>query len=319
MNDNNAFGVQSDVRPAWRKYLDLLDPIRPELHKYCMSLTGSVWDGEDLLQDAIIRVFSLLGKHDNVLENPRAYLIRTATNLWIDRARRLAREQIVLSRMVVEEGEPATDARIDDGFAAMKLFQDLSPKERASVLMKDVLDMSLEESASILQTSVSAVKSSLNRGRDRLAKRRPALGLNAPSKEMVAAFLKALRDTDIEMLKNLCSEDLSGDLVGGVEMATFNNVKPVFEHAHFVYPDLGFGENPWWELIEYEGEYMVAGYRTLNGIEGLNEIHRLEVENNQIVRLRVYCFCPDTLRVVANKLGKKIVERPITPYRSPSS
>jgi len=318
MSDHNAFEIQSDVRPAWRKYLDLLDPIRPELHNYCRSLTGSVWDGEDLLQDAIIRVFSLLGKHDNVLENPRAYLIRTATNLWIDRVRRLAREQTVLRRMVVEDAEPAPDARIDDGFAAMKLFQDLSPKERAAILMKDILDMSAEESASILQTSVSAVKSSLNRGRDRLAKRRPTLGLNTPSEEMVTAFLKALRDTDIEMLKRLCSEDLSGDLVGGAEMTTFDNVKPVFEHAHFVYPDLGFGENPWWEVIEYEDEYMVVGYRTLNGIEGLNEIHRLEVENNQIMRLRVYCFCPDTLRVVASKLGKNIVERPITPYRSPS-
>jgi len=319
MTDNNAFEVQSDVRQPWRQYLDLLEPLRPDLHRYCMSLTGNVWDGEDLLQDAIIRVFSLLGKHDDTLENPRAYLIRTATNLWIDRIRRFAKEQTILSQMIVENNEPAPDMRIRDGDAASRLFQDLSPKERAALLMKDVLDMSAEESASILQTSVSAVKSSLNRGRDRLAKRRPALAFNAPSREIVEAFLKALRETDIDTLRALCSEDMSGDLVGGTEMATFDRVKPVFEHAHFVFPDLGFGENPWWELIEYEGEYMVVGYRTLNGIEGLNEIHRLEVENNQIMRLRVYCFCPDTLRVIAKKLGRVIVERPMSPYRSPSN
>jgi len=318
MADKTAFEVQPDVQTAWRQYLDLLEPIRPDLHRYCMSLTGNVWDGEDLLQDAIIRVFSLLGKHDDPLENPRAYLIRIATNLWIDRIRRLAREQTILNQMTVENHEAAPDMRIGDGDAASRFFQDLSPKERAAVLMRDILEMTAEESASILQTSVSAVKSSLNRGRDRLANRRSALGLNAPSRKTVEEFLKALRETDIEKLRTLCSEDLSGDLVGGVEMVTFEEVKPVFEHAHFVFPDLGFGENPWWEIIDYEGEYMVAGYRTLNGIEGLNEIHRLEVENSRIVRLRVYCFCPDTLRVIAASLGQRIVERPITPYRSPS-
>jgi len=318
MTDIDAFGVQSDVQPSWRKYLDLLEPMRPQLHRYCMSLTGNVWDGEDLLQDSIIRVFSLLGKHDDPLKNPRAYLIRTATNLWIDRMRRVAREQAALALSIEENVEPGPDTRLDGSEAAMRLFQDLSPKERAAILMKDVLDLSVEESATFLQTTTGAIKSSLHRGRDRLAERRPALGLNTPSREIVEAFLVALRAVDLEALRSLCSSDLSGDLVGGVETSSFEQTKPVFEHAHMVFPELGFGENPWWEIIEYEKELMVAGYRTLNGVEGLNEIHRLEVVDDQIVRLRVYCFCPDTLRVVADALGKTIVKRSITPYRSPS-
>jgi len=322
MDNDNAFKVQPGVRLVWRNYLDQLEPIRPELHRYCVSLTGNVWDGEDLLQDAIIRVFSQLGKHDNALENPRAYLIRTTTNLWIDRIRRFEREQAIMTQMVVENShqnsERRPDARIEDRDAVTRLFQELSPKERAAVLMKDILDLSAAESAAVLQTSVSAVKSSLNRGRDRLAQRRPKLGLNLPPRNIIEAFLKALQEVDIETLRVLCSEDLSGDIVGGVEMSSFDQIKPVFEHAHFVFPQLGFGENPWWEIIEYEGELMVVGYRTLNGIEGVNEIHRLEVVNDRIVRLRVYCFCPDTLRVIADKLDRPIVERPLTPYRSPT-
>ena len=89
------FANQGAVRGPWRAYLDSLAQYRPDLHRYCRRLTGNVWDGEDLMQDTLVRVFSMLGKIDANLENPRAYLIRTATNLWIDRVRRSAREQAV--------------------------------------------------------------------------------------------------------------------------------------------------------------------------------------------------------------------------------
>ena len=318
MSKTDAFDVQGQVRGPWRQFLDQLEPIRPGLHRYCMSLTGNVWDGEDLLQDAIMRVFSLLGKHDDHLENPRAYLIRTATNLWIDRTRRTAREQAALALENPDAIAPGPEQSIDRLAAAEHFFRDLSPKERAAILMKDVLGFTAEEAAVVLQTSVASVKSSLTRGRDRIADRRPKIGWNAPPRSVVEAFLAALRDTDIPALKALCATDLSAELVGGVEMNSFESAKSAFEHAHFVMPEIGFGENPWWETIEYEGEWMVAGYRTLNGIEGLNEIHRLEVEDDQITRVRIYCFCPDTLKVVAQSLGKHIVERPVSPYRSPS-
>src|SRR5512147_2204947 len=94
---NPAFQVQADVRGPWRRYLDALAPLRPDLHRYCCRLTGNVWDGEDLVQDTLLRVFGLLGKIDANLENPRAYLLRTATHLWIDRMRRRARERDLLA------------------------------------------------------------------------------------------------------------------------------------------------------------------------------------------------------------------------------
>src|SRR6516162_1402757 len=99
-----AFNVQRSVRGPWRRYIDGIAQHRPALHAYCRRLTGNVWDGEDLVQDTLVRVFSLLGKTDARLENPKAYLIRTAANLWIDRVRRSAREQ---AAMAVEQAEPA--------------------------------------------------------------------------------------------------------------------------------------------------------------------------------------------------------------------
>src|SRR5262245_33185158 len=97
---SNPFGIQRSVRGPWRRYIDGLEEHRPALHAYCRRLTGNVWDGADLVQDTLVRVFSLLGKTDARLENPQAYLIRTASNLWIDRVRRSVREQaaMMLSR-----------------------------------------------------------------------------------------------------------------------------------------------------------------------------------------------------------------------------
>src|SRR5262245_25629553 len=98
-----AFGVQRSVRGPWRRYLDGLEPHRAALHSYCCRLTGNVWDAEDLVQDTLARVFSQLGKTQVRLENPKAYLIRTAANLWIDRVRRAALERAALQ---LEEATP---------------------------------------------------------------------------------------------------------------------------------------------------------------------------------------------------------------------
>src|SRR5215510_9783614 len=131
-----TFEMQADVRRPWRRYLDSLNAIRPEVHRYCCRLTGNVWDGEDLMQDTLVRVFSMLGKIDANLENPRAYLIRTATNLWIDRVRRSAREQAILA-MEMPEGATPPDTSLEQRDAAKALFQSFHPQERAAILMKD--------------------------------------------------------------------------------------------------------------------------------------------------------------------------------------
>ena len=169
---SNPFAVQRAVRRPWRRYIDRLAEHRPGLHAYCCKLTGNVWDGEDLVQDTLVRVFSLLGKTDAKLENPRAYLIRTATNLWIDRVRRSAREQAALA---LEPAEPAfvEPQPVDSHRAVTTLFERLHPQERAALLLKDVFDLSLEETASILRTSVGAIKSALSRARGRLDDRKP--------------------------------------------------------------------------------------------------------------------------------------------------
>jgi len=325
----SPFAVQKDVRIPWRTYLDELAPLRPEVHRYCVRLTGNVWDGEDLVQEALARVFTQLGKLDadlERLEHPRAYLMRTATRIWIDGRRRAAREREVLEveRREGEREAAASESRVGNPGrapevreAAGQLLAKLAPRERAAVLLKDIFDLSLEETAAILHTTVAAVKAALQRGRGRLddleQSTRPAGPL--PSPALVERFLDALAGKDLETLKAICSADLCVELVGGVDMDGFERARPFFAHAHFVMPSIGFGENPRWELAEYMGETLVLGFRTLDGVEGLNEVHRLEEQDGKIVHIRCYCFCPDTLRVLGEHIGRNALPRR---YRSPS-
>jgi RNA polymerase sigma-70 factor (ECF subfamily) len=315
MRSGDAFGIQRAVRGSWRRYIDGIEEHREALHAYCRQLTGNVWDGEDLVQDAILRVFSLLGKTDSKLENPKAYLIRTATNLWIDRVRRSIREQAALALGQAETVSMPLQEPKDGRLAAETFFQTLHPQERAAVLMKDVFDLSLAETATMLQTSVGAVKSALSRGRGRLEGHRPGAGFDAPPRKLVEQFMQALAAQDMNALKELCAENVSSELVGGVEMDSFEKARSIFKNAHMVMPRLGFGERPWWKIAEYEGEPIVLGFRTLDGVEGLNEIHRIEALDDRIVRVRIYCFCPETLAAVAEALGYKALPRP---HRSPS-
>jgi len=324
----SPFAVQKHVRRPWRKFLDDLTPLRPDLHRYCARLSGNIWDGEDLVQEALARVFAQLGKLDpnlEELEHPRAYLIRTATRIWIDSRRKHAREQEVLTmeRHATEQRAKHDEARVGDPRrapelreAAGELLGRLAPRERAAVLLKDVFDLSLEESARILHTTTTAVKAALQRGRTRLDAEersvRPAGPL--PSKAIVERFLSALSAKDLDTLKAICADDLSVELVGGVELEGFERSRTFFEHAHMELAIPGFPVKPRWELREYLGEWLVLGFRRVNDAEGINEVHRLEESDGRISRVRCYCFCPDTLKVLGEHLGLPALARM---YRSP--
>ena len=317
-----AFALQGEVRGPWRAYLDGLEPLRPELHRYCTRLTGSVWDGEDLAQDALMKVFSLLGKIDADLEQPRAYLIRTATPLFIDRQRRLARARAWLEGERAEPAEVAPDAgaeleqRQRVRAAGGELLQRLAPRERAALMLKDVFDLSLEESASVLRTTVGAVKAALHRGRGRLSdpERDGPAPAAAPPAEVIDRYIAAMAAADLEAIRAICSEDVCVELVGGNEMEGLAQSKGFFKYAHMALPQLGFGDNPNWRPAEYRGEPIVLGFRTLEGAEGLNEVHRLELDEGRIARVRCYCFAPDTLRVLGEHLDLPVLPRR---YRSP--
>src|SRR5262245_16745705 len=75
------------LRTSWHAFVETYEPLRTDLYRYCRHLTRSPWDAEDLVQDALARAFVTLGQMGTAPPNPRAWLFRVASNLWIDRVR----------------------------------------------------------------------------------------------------------------------------------------------------------------------------------------------------------------------------------------
>jgi RNA polymerase sigma-70 factor (ECF subfamily) len=308
--------LQAELQPAWNHYVDVLAPHRPALHRYCVRLTGNLWDGEDLVQDTVVRVFAMLGKRWASIEKPAAYLARVATNLWIDRVRHRELERAFAAREPQQIPLAATDrdASPDEvREAARSLIARLTPRERAAVLMKDVLELSVEETAAILRTSVPAVKAALHRGRGRLAGGVPAAPGAAAPHELVDRFVAAFNARDLAALREIVSEDVRVELVGGNEMHGAADSEGFFAHALGRFP--GDDRDPRFEALDYHGERIVLGFRVWDGAEGLNDASRLEASEGRVDAIRCYCWCPDTLRALAAEIGVRANPRP---YRSPT-
>src|SRR4051794_6724468 len=137
--------LSSAAQGSWRRFLETYEPLRSPLYRYCRYLTRSPWDAEDLAQDALARAFVTLAQMGGQEpDNPRAWLFRIASNLWIAQPRR---RHGVPSEAAVPA--PLAEPRAPRE-AAGTLLVTLAPQERAAVVLKDVFDFSLDEIAGTL-------------------------------------------------------------------------------------------------------------------------------------------------------------------------
>jgi RNA polymerase sigma-70 factor (ECF subfamily) len=152
---------------ANREFQQLIASVRPELHRYCARITGSVIDGEDVVQDVLAKAFYTLSLS---AEMPplRPWLFRMAHNAAIDFCRRYERTHVEAVEEVPEADVPVGAADPATVRAALTGFLALPIRQRSAVILKDVLGLSLEEIAEAMETSVLAVKAALVRGRQTL-------------------------------------------------------------------------------------------------------------------------------------------------------
>jgi RNA polymerase sigma-70 factor (ECF subfamily) len=305
--------LRDELRASWHRYVDLLAPLRPDLHAYCRRLTGNLWDAEDLVQETLLRAFGTLGSIHQPIRNPRAYLFRTATNLWIDTLRRRDSERTALGASVREAADGGAPEPGSVRDAGATLLQRLAPQERAAVVLKDAFELSLEEIAEVLVTTVGAVKAALHRGRARLrepggaaASRRPA-----PSVALVDRFVALYGAADKAGLVALMLDGGSVENVGcSVELG------PGFDRDDGWFHKAVYGHPEWPAEFHYEAarvergvfedEPVVLGFATRRGREALEQVLRIEERDGRIARLRGYAFCPETMREVGAALGLRV-------------
>ncbi|HEX5832108.1 MAG TPA: RNA polymerase sigma factor [Gemmatimonadaceae bacterium] len=154
------------VREMRNHFSALVDAHRPALWRYCLRLTGSPWDAEDLPQDTLLRAFAQLPKFYQPID-ARGYLFRIASNAWIDTIRRARRAPETLDLDVaarVPASAPPVDAA--EVHAAMEaLVHALPPRQWVVVLLAEAFGFTAREIAGMLETTEGAVKAALHRAR----------------------------------------------------------------------------------------------------------------------------------------------------------
>jgi len=303
--------LAAGLKSPWHTFLEVYEPLRPELYRYCRYLTRSAWDAEDLVQDTLARAFVTLGALNQPPPNPRAWMFRVASNLWVDRLRR-ARD--VLG---IPPEHAAPPAALADRDAAGALIGTLSPQERAAVVLKDVFGQSLEEIAEALSTTTGAVKAALHRGRGKLGDAEPE-GAPPPPRQVIDAFCDAFNARDLARMTALLLDTSIVEVLGAAtEYGPDASRDP--ETGSFVgflssirrderggiddrYLEGYRAEPPRAEVRIHRGEPIVLLWYAHDDREAVRALARITPEDDRISRLRFYFFTGDVIAEVCREL-----------------
>jgi RNA polymerase sigma-70 factor, ECF subfamily len=224
----------------------LSEPYYRELHVHCYRMLGSFHDAEDLVQETFLRAWRSLGRYEGRAQF-RSWLYRIATNACLKEIERrpprvLPRDfgppadpllppspplaeivqlepypDVLLSELPSSSSDPEAVyiLRESIGFAFLIAIQLLTPRQRAVLILRDVLDWRAAEVAALLESSVASVNSALQRARATLAHRLPPSDRGgagedvseAAERSLLARYIQAWETGDMDRLAVLLKED----------------------------------------------------------------------------------------------------------------
>jgi RNA polymerase sigma-70 factor (ECF subfamily) len=214
----------------------LVEPYRHELHLHCYRMTGSLTDADDMLQESLLKAWRAIDSFED--RAFRAWLYRIATNTCLNEVTARGRPRFLSARpwsggppalAEIEHLQPYPDRLLDDAadpaarfdlkesvaLAFVAVIQLLPPRQRAVLLLRDVLAWSAREVADSLDCSVASVNSALQRARSTLRARfeggEPGSNVVSVSdiseKRLLARFVDAWERSDFDALASLLQED----------------------------------------------------------------------------------------------------------------
>jgi RNA polymerase sigma-70 factor (ECF subfamily) len=223
-----------------RAFRALVEPYRHALAVHCYRMLGSMQDSEDLVQETLLRAWRALDRFEPRVQF-QTWLYRIATNACLDELERRPRRP--------EPIDPFPDARTEEPLAAptydpaaryairegmelalLRAIQELPGRQRAVLIFRDVLGWTAPEVAELLESTVAAVNSSLQRARAMVERLLPAPAPTAADpaeRELLDRYVAAFEHDDVDGLVSLLREDASMRmppqrvLVGGRAIAEF--------------------------------------------------------------------------------------------------
>src|SRR5258708_11019215 len=213
----------------------LLAAMRPKLHRYCARMVGSVIDGEDVLQDALIKAVEAFAEVGPI-GNPEGWLFRIAHNTALDFLRRRARQEALRSEEEVDSMADQRDALTSRQIAATSLrtFMRLPVARRSSVILADVLGCSLREVCEIMDLSLPAAKAALHRGRVQLREiaeepeDAPVPKLSDADRIRLGAYVAHFNARDFDAIRAMIADDVKLELVNKTRLSGKTEVSRYF-------------------------------------------------------------------------------------------
>jgi RNA polymerase sigma-70 factor, ECF subfamily len=288
MGNLHYIGVRGPFEARYLAFLETITNLRPSLHRYCARMTGSVLDGEDLVQETLFEAYRRLDTYDD--SRPLSpWLFRIAHNRSIDFLRRRGvREEAETASLGPDFVLPVDPPGAGLGRAVEHLVTCLPPKERACVLLKDVFDYTLEETAELVDSTVGGVKAALNRGRSKLTRlpeqSSPPRAASPDFTRLLNLYVERFNRRDWDGLRELIRADARLQVADGFAGQMANS------------PYFGQYERrriPWRMAVgQVDGEMVVISLRHDEEDWKIQSFVRLEASDGWIVNIVDYAHCP---------------------------
>jgi RNA polymerase sigma-70 factor (ECF subfamily) len=270
-----------------------LQELRPRLHRYCARMTGSAVDGEDVLQDALVKALQARAE-GTVAENLEGWLLRIAHNVSLDFLRRRSRNKIV---PLTEDMEDAPMPEADMVAVGFRTFLQLPELQRCAVILKDILGHTVEEIAGIADCTPAAAKSALQRGRAALRQRvqspddiRLPLMSDADRRKM-ATYVALFQSGDFDGIRAMLADDVKLELVNRLRLEGRETIGRYFTR---------YAEETKWRfaLGAVEGRPAMLVFDNSSPMKKPAHFVLLDWREGRIAAIRDFLFAPYTSEVV---------------------